>query len=66
MPKSRHFGADPDTMQQVHGAGVKSNKITINFIERERKHLIPRSLTALIRIYLFLCDTYSTITSAHF
>ena len=25
MPKSRHFGAGSDTMQQVHGAGVKSN-----------------------------------------
>ena len=27
MPKSRHFGAGSDTMQQVHGAGVKSNII---------------------------------------
>ena len=26
MPKSRHFGAGSDTMQQVHGADVKSNK----------------------------------------
>ena len=25
MPKNRHFGAGSDTMQQVHGAGVKSN-----------------------------------------
>ena len=25
MPKSRHFGAGFDTMQQVHGASVKSN-----------------------------------------
>jgi len=25
MPQSGHFGAGSDTMQQVHGAGVKSN-----------------------------------------
>ncbi len=25
MPKYRHFGAGSDTMQQVHGAGVKSD-----------------------------------------
>ena len=25
MPQGRHFGAGSDTMQQVHGAGVKSN-----------------------------------------
>jgi hypothetical protein len=26
MPQNRHFGAGSDTMQQVHGAGVKSNR----------------------------------------
>ena len=26
MPKYRHFGTGSDTMQQVHGAGVKSNR----------------------------------------
>jgi len=25
MPQDRHFGAGSDTMQQVHGAGVKNN-----------------------------------------
>ena len=25
MPQDRHFGTGSDTMQQVHGAGVKSN-----------------------------------------
>ena len=25
MPQLRHFGAGSDTMQQVHGAGAKSN-----------------------------------------
>lgn len=27
MPKNRHFGAGSDTMQQVHGAGVKNNNL---------------------------------------
>ena len=31
MPQSRHFGAGSDTMQQVHGAGVKSNRETYQF-----------------------------------
>jgi len=26
MPQSRHFGSGFDTAQQVHGAGMKSNK----------------------------------------
>lgn len=29
MPKGRHSGAGSDTMQQVHGAGVKSNYIKL-------------------------------------
>jgi len=32
MPQSRHFGAGSDTMQQVHGAGVKSNFIRTLFV----------------------------------
>jgi hypothetical protein len=32
MPQGRHFGASSDTMQQVHGAGVKSN-VTKQYIK---------------------------------
>jgi hypothetical protein len=34
MPKGRHFGAGSDTMQQVHGAGVKSNLYVIILNEK--------------------------------
>jgi len=29
MPQDRHFGAGPDTMQQVHGASVKNNELLL-------------------------------------
>ena len=31
MLKSTHFGACSDAMQQVHGAGVKSNQLLLQF-----------------------------------
>ena len=32
MPQNRHFGAGSDTMQQVHGAGMKRNQLHIQYI----------------------------------
>ena len=34
MPKNRHFGAGSDTMQQVHGAGVKQCQLVKNVENR--------------------------------
>jgi hypothetical protein len=36
MPQSRHFGADSNTMQQLHGAGVKSKELFRNYLRQER------------------------------
>lgn len=34
MPQGKHFGAGSNTIQQVRGAGVKSNYKFVNFISR--------------------------------